>query len=181
MTPALTFLHCPKCGVRRARVADETPFRCEHCGFVYYFNPTVAVAAILLQADGRGLFIRRGQEPSKGMLGLVGGFIDVGETAETALRREVREEVNLEIGSLSFLCSEPNRYAYREVTYPVLDLFFVAAVEDPQQTRALDEVASFAWLDPHQVNPAEMAFPSMSRALELFQSRGPGGSSRARG
>ena len=176
MTPALTFLHCPKCGLRRPRVVDETPLRCDHCGFVYYFNPTVAAAAILLQADGRGLFIRRAKEPSQGMLGLVGGFIDIGETAETALRREVREEVNLEIRSLRFLCSEPNRYVYREVTYPVLDLFFVATVEDPQQARALDEVASFAWLDPQQVNPAEMAFPSMSRALELFQSGGYGAS-----
>lgn len=171
MTPALSFAHCPRCGTKREVVENATPFRCGACQFVYYFNPTVAAAAILLRTDGRGLFIRRAKEPSKGMLGLVGGFIDIGETAEQGLRREVREEVGLELDELSFLCTQPNSYRYLDVTYPVLDLFFVARVLNPEKATALDDVESFCWMDPRSVRAEDMAFPSMREALRLFQSR----------
>lgn len=106
------------------------------------------------------------------MLGLAGGFIDVGETAEEALRREVREEVNLELDSVDFLCSQPNSYSYRDVTYPVLDLFFVASVSRPEAAAALDAVESFCWRDPLNVRPEELAFPSMRAAVQVFQARG---------
>ena len=170
MTPALTFIFCPRCGAKRSCIEETTPFRCAACHFVYYFNPTVAAAAILLRSDGCGLFIRRAKEPSKGMLGLVGGFIDIGETAEEALRREVREEVSLELEGISFLCTQPNTYRYLDVIYPVLDLFFIARVQDPARAAALDDVESFCWMHPQAVRAEEMAFPSMQKALRLFQS-----------
>lgn len=173
MQPWLCFLFCPRCGVRRSDAAQSGPFRCGGCGFLYYFNPAVAAAGFLLKPSGEGLFIRRAQEPSKGMLGLAGGFIDVGETAEVALRREVREEVNLELSGVEFLCSQPNTYSYGDVTYPVLDLFFVARVEHPEKAEALDAVESFCWRDPMAVGPEELAFPSMRAAMTVFQNRKP--------
>ena len=169
MQPSLIFRFCPRCGVERSMPTSSEPFRCAPCAFLFFFNPAVAAAAILLGPDGRALFIRRAKEPSKGMLGMAGGFIDIGETAEQALRREVREEVNLELESLRFLCSQPNSYAYQEVTYPVLDLFFVATTLKPAEAAALDAVESFCWLDPHAVDPAELAFPSMREAMRVFQ------------
>ena len=57
---------------RRARTSatDEVaPFRCEACGFLYFFNPAVAVAALILRDDGKALFIRRAKEPAKGRSG----------------------------------------------------------------------------------------------------------------
>ena len=171
MTPLEAFKFCPACG--RARPAGEprSPFHCAACGFHYYFNPTVAVAALLVRPDGQALFIRRARPPAQGRLALAGGFIDIGETAEAALRREVREEVNLEIGPCTFLGSWPNAYEYRGITYPVLDLIFHAPVADSGAVRALDGVRSFAWLDPLAVDPASLAFPSMQEGLRLYQTR----------
>lgn len=171
MEPSRFFRFCPRCGVARDPSQAPAPFSCASCGFLYYFNPAVAGAAILLRPDGMALFIRRAKEPSKGMLGMAGGFIDIGETAEQGLRREIREEVNLEVDSLEFLCSCPNSYTYREVTYPVLDLFFIARTSAPEAAVALDAVESFSWLDPHAVRPEDMAFPSMTDAMRRFQSR----------
>src|SRR5262249_48118649 len=133
-----------------------------------YFNPAVAVAAILLGPDGRVLLLRRAKDPGKGKFGLPGGFVDAGETAELALRREIREEVNLEVSSLEFLCSLPNRYHYKSVTYPVLDLFFVARVSSAAGAAALDGVESFLWQEAVQVDLNEMAFPSNAEALRRF-------------
>lgn len=169
MNPPACFQFCPRCGVKRSTRTDLSPLRCEACDFLYYFNPAVAGAAIILDDQGRALLIRRAKEPSKGKLGLAGGFIDVGETAEEGVRREVREEVNLELEPLQFLCSFPNHYFYQEVTYPVLDLFFVARARERHRAQALDAVESFDWYDVSQVSPEEMAFPSMQKAWALFQ------------
>jgi|YelNatPaOPRAMG01_1025707.scaffolds.fasta_scaffold09306_2 ADP-ribose pyrophosphatase YjhB (NUDIX family) len=170
MEPFQLFEFCPRCGRRRDGPVT-TPFRCTGCGLVLYFNPAVAVGVILLGPDGRALFVRRAKDPAQGKLGLPGGFVDFGETAEDAVRREVREEVNLEVAGLEFLCSAVNRYAFAGVTYPVLDLFFVARAESVSQASAQDEVASLCWLAPAEVDLEEIAFPSMRQALRLFNTR----------
>ena len=95
-TPIECFRCCPKCG-RPARRATANSIQCPACGFLYYFNPVVAAGALVLNDEGRMLWIRRAKEPGKGRLGVPGGFVDFGETAEEAVRRETREEVNLEL------------------------------------------------------------------------------------
>ena len=145
---------------------------CTACGFAYYFNPAVSAAAILLRADEQALFIRRGHEPAKGRLAFVGGFVDAGETPEIALRREVREEVGVELAAIAYLGSQPNTYPYRGVTYHVVDTIFVARIAAGETPRVLDGVAAIEWHDPHQVDPASLAFASMSWALERFQQQG---------
>ena len=161
------FEFCPRCGARRSS-GPANPFHCAACGHTQYFNPAVAVAALLLDTGNRLLLLRRAKDPGKGKLGLPGGFVDVGETAEDALRREIREEVNLDVSSLEFLCTLPNDYHYKGVTYPVLDIFFVARVLSTAGTAALDGVESFLWLEPERVDLNEMAFPSNAEALRRF-------------
>ena len=168
MEPASLFQFCPRCGRPRAQGKPIQPFQCGACGFHYYFNPCLAVAAILLGPHEEALFIRRAKEPAKGKLAVPGGFVDIGETAEDALRREIKEEVNLEVGPLEFLCSAPNEYLYRGVNYPVLDLAFVCRALSIENTAALDGVESFCWLKPAEIDPGEIAFPSIRAALRHY-------------
>lgn len=170
MLPAECFRHCPRCGAARpAENIGRNPLGCPACGFTYFFNPTVAAAAFVFDGRGRALFIRRAKDPARGKLAIPGGFIDVGETAEEALRREVREEVNLEVDRITYLCSLTNRYPYRAVTYPVCDLMFTAVAVDPAAAAAHDEVAGFDWLPVTAVDPDELAFPSIRRGAELLR------------
>src|SRR6185295_12756038 len=97
----------------------------------------------------------------------------IGETAEEALRREIKEEVNLDVGPLEFLCSAPNEYLYRGVNYPVLDLAFVCRAVSTEPIAALDGVESFCWLKPGEVDPGEIAFPSIHAALRHYNERAP--------
>ncbi len=168
--PCEAFAHCPSCG-RRAAAAGAVPFECRDCGFVYFFNPAVAAAALVVASDGRALFIRRAHEPSKGKLALIGGFVDPGESLEEALRREVREEVNVELSSIEYLSSHTNDYAYRGLTYPVVDVFFIGHAERPETAAALDAVESVTWLDPQAVRADDIAFPSMREALAEYGRR----------
>lgn len=166
MQPIELFQFCPRCGVTRsADNLGHSPFVCDSCRLVFFFNPTVAAAAFVSDPVGRVLFIRRAKEPSAGKLGVPGGFIDFGESAEDGLRREVREEVGLELDRLTFLASFPNTYHYREVSYPVVDLYFTAFAENPESAQPLDAVAGIEWRLPSDVPDEEIAFSSLRAAL----------------
>jgi 8-oxo-dGTP diphosphatase len=55
------------------------------------------VGAVVHDAGGRLLLIRRGQEPSLGLWSLPGGRVEAGESLEQAVEREVREETSLRV------------------------------------------------------------------------------------
>ena len=161
------FRHCPRCAAPSDPGAN--PFRCGACGLTYYFNAAAAVAALITRDDGDVLLIRRAKDPARGKLALPGGFVDIGERVETALSREVRAEVNLEIGPLRFLMSHPNAYAYAGVTYATADMFFVARAVDAAAVRALDGVDDVGWHDPADVDLGALAFESMREAMRRFR------------
>lgn len=169
--PSDHFRFCPTCGTAFPDNSPRQPLNCPACGLVYYFNTTCATAAIVVRPDGKALFIRRAKDPAKGKLAMPGGFIDEGETAEEGVRREFTEEVGFAPEGIDFLCSHPNSYHYKNVTYPVLDFFFTARAPADQQAEALDAVESIHWLDPLTVDLEEIAFPSMRFALDLYRRR----------
>jgi mutator protein MutT len=170
MRPSELCRFCPRCGAARSSDdRDEIPLRCAACGLVFFFNPTVAAAAFIADSQGRVLFVRRAKEPNAGKLGVPGGFIDFGESAEEGLHREVREEVGIAIERLAFLASYPNEYHYREVTYPVVDLYFMATAVNPEAARPLDGVAGIEWHHPSAMSDAEIAFSSLRRAMQALR------------
>jgi ADP-ribose pyrophosphatase YjhB (NUDIX family) len=169
MQPMKKFRHCPACGAALANQAN--PLVCPACPFKFFFNPTVATAAFIRNSHGEVLFIRRATDPAKGMLGLPGGFIDIGENAEDGLTREIIEEVGLHVRDVQYLCSCTNNYVYQDVTYPVCDLIFTAVAVNPDETQALDGVAGYEWRKLHDVAEAELAFPSMKMGLRVLQER----------
>ncbi len=63
----------------------------------------VGASAVLLDAGGRVLLIRRAKAPFAGLWSLPGGHIEPGEAPEATARREVREETGLEVRALRFL------------------------------------------------------------------------------
>ena len=62
----------------------------------YPSRPIVGVGAVILKNDAV-LLVRRGNEPLKGIWSIPGGALEVGESLADGIRREVREEVGLEI------------------------------------------------------------------------------------
>jgi ADP-ribose pyrophosphatase YjhB (NUDIX family) len=69
----------------------------------YPARPLVGIGVVLLRRGETGwqvLLIRRGREPARGSWSLPGGAQRVGETAETAARRELMEETGLQAGAL---------------------------------------------------------------------------------
>jgi 8-oxo-dGTP diphosphatase len=74
-------------------------------------TPALTTDAVVLDAEGRVLLIRRKNPPFQGAYALPGGFVDVGETVEAACRRELMEETGIEAGKLTLIgvYSQPER------------------------------------------------------------------------
>jgi 8-oxo-dGTP diphosphatase len=68
----------------------------------YPTRPYLAVSAAIFR-DGRVLIVRRGRPPAHGLYTLPGGGVELGETLEEAIIREVREETGLEIVPLELV------------------------------------------------------------------------------
>ena len=103
--PLELFKYCPECGSSHFQVNNGKSKRCTDCGFVYYFNPSAATVAFVLNGNNELLVCRRGNEPAKGTLDLPGGFMDMCETGEQGVSREVLEEtgVHYEIDRLAVI------------------------------------------------------------------------------
>ena len=68
----------------------------------YPASPIAGVAATVFRGS-EVLLVRRGNEPSKGRLGIPGGVVELGETAEEAVVREVEEETGIVVKPLRVL------------------------------------------------------------------------------
>lgn len=167
----MLFDYCPKCSAADLVFDGQKRYQCHACGWVFFHNPAAAVGVFLEFADDL-VFIRRTQEPGKGLLDLVGGFVDPDETLEQALRREMREEIGTDaIANLRYLTAFPNRYLYKNVMYPTLDMVFVATLlEWPTQCDP-DEVQALCRIAPKDINPEDLAFESMKNALDRYRRR----------
>ncbi|MBN1196176.1 MAG: thiamine phosphate synthase [Candidatus Aminicenantes bacterium] len=69
---------------------------CRRCGRVEYENPVPATAAVVIDANGRVLLVRRRVPPKPGAWCLPGGFLEIDETPQAGCLRELREETGLE-------------------------------------------------------------------------------------
>jgi len=68
---------------------------CTQCRRILYENPIPSVAVLAANAEGRVLMVKRRVEPGYGKWSLAGGFIEMGETAQQAVIRELYEETGL--------------------------------------------------------------------------------------
>ena len=162
------FTHCPVCGSSRFILNNEKSKRCQECGFVFYMNASAAVAAFILNENRELLVCRRGKEPEKGTWDLPGGFVDGNETAEEAMKREIKEELQVEATEARFLFSLPNLYEYSGLTIPTLDLFFACRLQDTLTIIASDDVEACFFVPLTELKPELFGLISIRKAVKIF-------------
>ncbi|MDB2499311.1 MAG: NUDIX domain-containing protein [Opitutales bacterium] len=163
--------YCPHCGAKTFHAGSFKPWHCTSCNFKLYPNIASAAGVFILDTQGRILMTERAHEPSIGKLGLPGGFLERGETAEEGLIREVEEEVGIPIEKLEYLCSSPNRYAFGGITYDTLDLFYTATTSATETIIDPEEVAAVHWMHAKDVKPKDLAFQSFLHAFKNLKKR----------
>jgi mutator protein MutT len=163
--PFNVFKFCPRCGLDVFKPLDSKSFFCGACSFVYYINPAPAVIAVITNQNQQVLFARRKHDPGAGTLDLPGGFVDCNETAEQAVRREVKEEVNLDVDGLTYLGTYTNQYYYKGILYFTTDLAFSCQVANTNPIIANDDVASVEWHPLEEVDPECIGLGSVKQLL----------------
>ncbi|MCR4916085.1 MAG: NUDIX domain-containing protein [Prevotella sp.] len=167
MHPLDFFHYCPVCGSDKFLTNDAKSRRCTACGFVYYANAAASTAAFIIR-NGQLLVARRAQEPARGTLDLPGGFVDMNETAEEGLHREMMEETGLEPVAVHYLFSLPNQYLYSGMVIHTLDLFFRVDIADDAIPIADDDAAELMWVSLANLHPDEFGLHSIRHAVEKF-------------
>lgn len=165
--PDKIFRFCPKCSGTFIAQKDFS-FICESCGLHFFSNACGAVCALILDNEDRLLITKRAHEPQKGMLDLPGGFISPLESAEDALKREIMEELGVELTSLKYFCSFPNRYVYSGLTYFTIDLAFLCSVDDISRIKPADDVSEALFINPSDIDIDTIAFESIRNVLTKY-------------
>jgi len=101
----MTIKFCPLCGseLKEVEIDQKPRLSCvsKTCDYIFWNNPTPVVAA-LVERDGDVVLVRNKAWPPK-IFGLVTGFLEKAETADSAVLREVREELGLDGKIVDFI------------------------------------------------------------------------------
>ncbi|SHF59206.1 NUDIX hydrolase [Dysgonomonas macrotermitis] len=167
--PLDLFKYCPKCGSDRFVINNFKSKCCESCHFIYYFNPSSATVSVIINKKKELLVATRASDPAKGTFDLPGGFVDMNETAEEAVIREVNEETGLQINSVRYLFSIPNTYLYSGFEVQTTDMFFLCETNDDSSFSAHDDVAALQFIPISELNPSLFGLMSVRKGIEKIQ------------
>ena len=118
------------------------------------------------------LFTRRAVDPDKGKLDLPGGFVDPMESAEQAVKRELKEELGVEVISLKYFCSFPNEYKYSGLSVFTTDLAFLTEIDKISEITPMDDISAVEYIYPEELNMEELPSVSMKNIVhEVIQFR----------
>jgi NADH pyrophosphatase NudC (nudix superfamily) len=160
--------HCPTCGSDGLKL-EGAKATCPDCGKEVYANPAPTASAIILDAEGRVLLARRASDPGAGLWDMLGGFVDEGEEGLEALRRELREELGVEIEPGEFVGAFPDTYG-EEGVY-TFNLYWTTRIASGE-AKPNEELLEISWFTPDAL-PAreEFAFANTVTALEVWGGR----------
>jgi ADP-ribose pyrophosphatase YjhB (NUDIX family) len=141
----------------------------------YPTRPMVGVGAVVLKGR-QVLLAKRGKPPAQGTWSLPGGLLELGETAEQGVAREVQEETGIlvEVGPIIGLFQPIQRDDDDRVRYHfvVIDILAYYRAGDPV---AGDDAADLRWVDPQDLplyNVADATRDMIERGLALAEAAG---------
>jgi mutator protein MutT len=128
----------------------------------YPDRPIAGVGAVIVD-DGKVVLIRRRYEPLKGHWSLPGGMVEIGETLEAALAREMLEETGLvvEVGPVIEVFDRITRDEQQRVRYHFVLIDYLCWPASGE-LRAGSDVDAAVWADPRQLAEYELTDKAIS-------------------
>lgn len=158
---------CPRCGTGLRPRYDGRALHCDGCGTEHFPRLEPAVIMRVTDADDRILLGRQPTWPAR-RFSVLAGFVDPGESIEDAVRREVHEEVGVDVGEVTYVASQP-------WPFPASLMLGYAARATTTDLHLVDEeIAEAAWFSRDELVAAMDARevfvpPSVSIAHRLIR------------
>ncbi len=137
--------YCGRCGTPTVEKPDERAKECPACGYVAY--PRVSPAMMVLVTRGRELLLARANRFPNAMYSALAGFVEIGESIEDCIHREVREEVGIEVGGLRYFSSQSWPFPHS------LMIAFNAEYVSGEARPCDDEIADVQWFSLDALPP----------------------------
>jgi NAD+ diphosphatase len=104
-----THQYCGQCGSKVVQIEYERAKKCPQCSHTTYprLAPAVIVRIERPSNSGSEILLARNQRHPAGFFSVLAGFVEPGESLEECIRREVREEVGIEIKDIRYFGSQP--------------------------------------------------------------------------
>jgi phosphoglycolate phosphatase len=128
--------------------ANELHLKAQSKQFEEAHPPVVTVGALIFNDAGEALMIRT--QKWSNLWGIPGGKVKWGETSEAALRREIKEETDLDITEIRFVLVQDcihSKEFYRDAHFVLLNYTALAPGPQSQSVILNDEAREFRWLN----------------------------------
>lgn len=153
---------CGTCGTSLVHKHDERALACPNCGRVIY--PNIAVAIIVGILDGERLLVSRYAGARRGGYALVAGYVEIGETLEDALRREVMEEVGLNVKNIRYYASQPWGFSQTLLVGFFADLDSKPGIQLEQR-----ELSEAVWFSREEMPESDASISMTAKMMEAFR------------
>ena len=146
---------CSNCGRALPEPDIDGGVSCS-CGRRWYRNPAPTAGCVIVK-NGKALITQRAMDPEKGRFDIPGGFLEMGETPVEGVKRELREELGVEVDvtDADYIQASPHRYG-DDGTW-TLALGFRARLAAGDPTPA-DDVESFRWVEESELDAIDFAW-----------------------
>lgn len=155
--------YCGKCGTKTKYGINERHMKCPECGNVIYprINPAVTVALI---HDDKLLVTKYRGRAQTNMYALIAGFVEIGESTEECVAREVMEEVGLKVKNIKYYGSQPWGFAGN------LQIGFWAEVDGPAEiTMDENELSTAFFISREELEPNDNRPALTQEMIEEFR------------
>lgn len=153
---------CGACGTAMVRKTDERAMQCPSCGNIVF--PGISPAVIVAVVDGDRIILTRYANRPFINYALIAGFMEVGETLEDTVRREVMEEVGVRVKNIRYYKSQPWAFSSSLLVGFYADL-------DGSDEITVDgvELEEGLWFDRSTLDPRLLDVSLTSEMIEMFR------------